>query len=251
MKKINYFLSIFTISFLTISCGNSVSDDFDDMNQDVAKKRLKQISTNQNGEDVAINFSYDGNNKLTGITGSQGAVSSAVQYTNTGDLLNVSAQGINETFNLESLFQSPFHAYELGQVVAYDDNRNPSKISFQEEVYNYTTGQTEIVNLTAEITYDTAPNMYFYTLEAAGIIEVLDKVQLDFSMNAQATELIKASQLLPMNNPVKFVYKNNNGEIEATLDISYTYNQDNYPINAIALVNAESSETAAVNFSYE
>ncbi|WP_299677594.1 hypothetical protein [uncultured Tenacibaculum sp.] len=252
MKKINYFLSILTLSILATSCSNSVSDDFDDMNQDVAEKRLNKISSNLNGEDISVGFSYDSNKKLTGITGVSRDETNSIQYTNTGDLLNVSAQGLNETLNLEELFQSPFNAYELGQVVSYDDNRNPSQISFEDQVYNYNTGQYETIGLTAEILYDDAPNMYFYTLKAAGIIDVLDKVQLDFSMNAQASEIIKASQLLPMNNPVKFIYKNQNGGVEATIDISYTYDQDNYPINAIAVLNAgSSSETAAVNFSYE
>ncbi|WP_299712118.1 hypothetical protein [uncultured Tenacibaculum sp.] len=252
MKKINYLLSALTISLCTISCSNSVSDDFDDVNNDIAKKRLRQISTNSSGESLATSFSYDSNNKLTGVSSNLTGEITSIQYTNTGDLLNVSSQGVNETLNLETLFQSPFNAYELGQVVSYDDNRNPSKITFQDQVYNYSTNQYETVSLTAEISYDDAPNMYFSTLEAAGVIDILDRVQLDFSMNAQASEIIKASQLLPMNNPIQFVYKNENGEIQATIDISYTYDQDNYPINAIAVLNAgSSSETAAVNFSYE
>ncbi|SNR17311.1 hypothetical protein [Tenacibaculum jejuense] len=251
MKKINYFLSALTISLCTISCSNSVSDDFDDMNNDAVKKRLKKISTNQNGESLTTSFSYDGNSKLTGVSSDFDGEATSIQYTNTGDLLNISGQGLSETLNLEELFQSPYNAYQLGQVVSYDDNRNPSKISFQEEVYNYNSGQYETIELTADIIYDEAPNMYFSTLEAAGVIAVLDKVQLDFSMNPQASELVKASELLPMNNPIKFIYKDENGNVSATIDISYTYDQDNYPINAIAVLNSgSSSETSAVNFSY-
>ncbi|WP_075341688.1 hypothetical protein [Tenacibaculum agarivorans] len=252
MKKHTIITSILSLSFLWIGCSETATEDFEQVNKDAAKKRLKTISSNQGGENLSSTFFYDSKGRLEKIETGNVNEKSTFQYANTGDLLNVSGEGVNETLNVETLYQSPYKAFELGEVLDYDARKNPSKILFKEEVYDYNTQTYKVISLTAEIEYDENPNFYFYTLEAAGIIDILDGVQLDFSMAAQSAELIKARQLLPLNNPVKFVYKDGESNVLSTIEVSYNYDEDNYPTKAISvLTNSYGSESTAVDFSYE
>ena len=83
-----------------------------------------------------------------------------------------------------------------------------------------------------EITYDDKPNPFFYTLEAAGIIKVLDNVNLNFSMTPQAEQLVKAKLLLPLNNPQKVVVRHLDGTVKSQVTTSYVYGNDKYPTSA-------------------
>ncbi len=252
MKKINFLAVTLSISIGLMSCSSSATDEFEDVNGEVSKKKLKKITTNENGKELSSTFFYDANAKLEKIEGGNGIETSSFQYTNTGRLVNVSGNNANETLNVETLYQSPYKAFEAGEVIDYDSRKNPSKILFRTEKYNYTTGESETITMTAELEYDEAPNLYFSTLESAGIIDILDGVQLDFSSAGQSSEIIKARRLLPLNNVKSIVYKNENNEVTATVDVSYTYDSDNYPTKAIALLTSgNETESTAVSFSYE
>jgi hypothetical protein len=149
-------------------------------------------------------------------------------------VINVTEQQFSESFNVEELYQSPYNVYETGEVLAYDSNKNPSKILFRYQIYDYTNNVYVIENYTAEMFYDNKPNLYFSTLESAGVIDILDGVELDFGVNHQASEIIRARALLPVNNLVKAIYKDADNNIVGTLNIDYTYDADGYPIKGTA-----------------
>lgn len=254
MRKIKILASALCISILFASCGSTATDDFEDINgQEAKKKRLKKITPNVDGEEISATFFYNSDLKLDKIEGAKGNESSVFQYANTGDLINVSGNGANETFDLEVLFEAPYKVMGAGEVVDYDSRNNPSKIIVRQEEYNYVTNTTEMIELVAELVYDESPNLFFGTLEAAGIIDVLDGVKLDLSTAAQSAEVIKARKLLPLNNITKITYKKE-GKIVGALDISYNYDSDNYPVKGIGVVsgdNGTNNGTVAVSFSYE
>src|SRR5690606_11983756 len=146
-------------------------------------------------------------------------------------LSNIGGEDV-DVLNIEELYKSPYDAFEMGQVVEYDDNGNPYLIQLYQEDYDYDTDQVKIIEYTAEITYDDVHNPYYYTLQSAGIIDVLDKVQLNFSSAPQSSKVVKARLLFPVNNPSKIVYKNQTGIPQYQIEMDYTYDDDNYPISA-------------------
>ena len=237
-------------SFIITGCSSSTTDDFNDMNGNVTKKFFKSISSNNLQDPTdndSITFTYDSNSKL--ISASNGTESSVFNYNSSGSLTNVTSGGSSSS-NVEELYQSPYNAFEVGEVLEYDANGNPYKLLFLYDEYNTTTHMYETQNYTAEVTYDEAHNPYFYTLEAAGIIEVLDGVQLNLSMTPQSSEVINAKKLFPVNNPSKITYKDADGNVKGTLTITYTYDSDNYPTTATGVATSD-SETSTVIVNYE
>lgn len=234
MRKLKYVFAI-GIGLVFVGCSSSASEDFDQINGQVAKKLIKSIEvTNKNNtnQTATSTFLYDSNNKLEKIVGTNNSESSTVDYSNNGTILdvNVVGQSPSESFNLEELYQSPYNAFDRGRVVDYDANKNPIKIIFNHEVYDYTNGTTMVKEYTAHLSYDDAPNPYFYTLEAAGLIEVMDRVSFNFSANPNAAEIVKVRALFPVNNLNRIEYKDEQGETEFTLNIAYEYDSDKYPI---------------------
>lgn len=231
IKRRNYvFLSTFSF-ILLMGCSDSVSDEFEEVNGNVAEKQIEQISivSAQNPQDdITLYLYYNGDDRLSSVSNGEGART----FNYEGDKLsNVGGDDI-EVFNIEELYKSPYEAFEMGQVIEYDDKGNPYLIQFNEENYDYETDEVEILEYTAEITYDNVHNPYYYTLQSAGIIDVLDRVQLNFSASPQSSKVIKARLLFPVNNPSKIVYKSEAGIPLYQIDIDYIYDQDNYPISA-------------------
>lgn len=256
MKKLKYLAAIGLGLSMATSCSNSATEDFNDQHQDAAKKRLKNVSayySNDTSKKASTDFIYDSELKLEKVIAADGSRTSSLDYDNNGSLVNVTGNDVHENLNLEELYQSPYKAFKEGTVLEYDTNKNPSKIIFHQKEYEYQNGTyTQVIkDYTAEVSYDNAPNLFFYTLEAAGIIDVLDLVDLNIGVNMQATEIIKARALLPMNNPSKIIYKDDLGEILETINIAYTYDASNYPTKAIITsINKQEVQKGEVSFSY-
>ncbi|MEH6514238.1 MAG: hypothetical protein V7734_14180 [Maribacter arcticus] len=250
MKNINYLLLISSISIINFSCDKSTSEEFDEVNGNVDTRLMSSISvvSAQSAEENRnILFTYNTDNRLTTI--SDGVETNIFSYEN-GSLANVTNGSGNAT--IEELYQSPYDALEYGIVEEYDDNGNPFLIKFPEYAYNDTTQEDELVYYTSEISYDNKPNPYYKTAEAAGLIEVLDRVRLNFAMAPQAEEIVKAKVLFPNNNPSQIIYKDENGEILYTINMAYTYDGD-YPTSAtVTSVSTEGGTTYSYNttFSY-
>ncbi len=104
--------------------------------------------------------------------------------------------------------------------------------------------------LTGEIIYDANPNPFFYTLKAAKIIDVLDRVELDFG--PQTPSIIKARKLLPFNNITGMIFKDAGGNTKYEVHIEYSYSSDKYPISdTVNAFSSEESSTYSVNYSYK
>jgi len=250
MKKTNYLFFALLTYCLAISCEDSVSEEFEDINGNVEEKLIKSItviSAQDSEENKNIVLSYDTNGRLNTITD---GVDTSIFVYNNGELETITGQ--NDNLSIEELYESPYDAFETGQVLEYDDNGNPYKILFFDQYYDHDINDYVTVEFTATITYDNTPNPYFFTLKSAGIISVLDGVQLNFSLNPQVPEIVQARALFPVNNPSQIIYKDENGDIIYSMNVNYVYDSQNYPTSAtVTAVSVEDNETSTYTSSYE
>ncbi|KSA12877.1 MULTISPECIES: hypothetical protein [Maribacter] len=250
MRSIKNLLLFSSVAILNFSCDDSTSDEFEEVNGKVETKLISSIdvaSAENSDDSSSIIFSYNSELQLNSIF--DGTETTNFIYED-GNLANVS--GNVDNGNVEELYESPYDAFETGQVEEYDENGNPSVIKFIEYDYDYMTGEEEVVYYTAEISYDDKPNPFYKTAEAAGLIDVMDQIRLNFAAAPQAEEIVRAKALFPNNNPSQVLYKNEEGEIEYTINMSYTYDGD-YPTTATVSTVSEHSdenETYVTTFSY-
>ncbi|WP_296383609.1 hypothetical protein [Winogradskyella sp.] len=228
--KLKSFSFIFLLLVILIGCNDSTSDEFDDANPDAVARYIETIdviSAQDSDENTTITVNYDANNRVSSIT--DGIESSIFVYNNNA-LTNISGQGDN--LDIEELYESPYNAFETGEVTEYDSNGNPKKITFIEYEYDYMNDVEVELEYTAEITYDANPNPYFYTLDAAGVISVLDDVDLYLTMsNASSNQAVQARLLFPLNNITGIVYKDEDGETVYNVSADYVYNSVSYPVS--------------------
>ncbi len=174
MRSIKHLLLFSSVAILNFSCDDSTSDEFEEVNGKVETKLISSIdvaSAENSDDSSSIIFSYNNELQLNSIF--DGTETTNFIYED-GNLANVS--GNVDNGNVEELYESPYDAFETGQVEEYDENGNPSVIKFIEYDYDYMTGEEEVVYYTAEISYDDKPNPFYKTAEAAGLIDVMDCV---------------------------------------------------------------------------
>ena len=136
-----------------------------DANPDAVARYIKTITMYLRKIMKRIQLSlliYDANNRVSSIT--DGTETSLLVYEN-NQLANVTEGG--ETMNVEDLYESPYDAFETGEVINYDNNGNPQNLRFYETEYDWETNSDVTTEYRAEIIYDAKPNPYFYTLQAA------------------------------------------------------------------------------------
>lgn len=241
---------ILTVSLIW-SCSDSVSDEFEEINGNVAQKFLKSIavtSAQDFNENLKVELAYNSNGTLNTI--SNGTDSSIFIYKK-DKLSTITGPGNN--LNMEELYGSPYNAFETGQVQEYDDNGNPIKIIFYVEDYDFEIQDYVIRENIAEISYDDTPNPFYFTLQAGGIIDILDNVKLNVGADLKNSKIIQARLLFPLNNPKQIVYKDENKEVMYTINANYVYDEQNYPTSAVVTsIAADSSEngTLTVSFTY-
>ena len=226
--KLKLQVTLLTVLAVFMSCSeDSATDEFNAANQNASVKlitNLSVVSAQDASENQSVTINYNGNNQVANIT--DGVETSILVYDN-DNLTNVTGEG--ETLNVEELYQSPYDAFETGEVLQYDSNMNPVSIRFLEEEFDFFNNTMNVVEYYAEIEYDATPNPFFYTLEAAGIIDVLDNVDLNFSMDVQAPEIVQARLLLPTNNIKKITYKDEDLTPIYQIVANYVYDAQNYP----------------------
>lgn len=252
-KHNNFFLIVSTISILTSCNEESVSDDFEEVNGDVAVKLMESISVSDaedSSDNTTVTMYYTNDGKLNTI--SDGSETNVFIYDNDNKLTRITSDGDN--LNMEELYESPYDAFDTGEVVEYDDNNNPKKIEFlvEECIDDYWCDEYEVKIYTAELSYDDAHNPFYHTFNAGGIIDVLDNVELNFG-SSQSPEIVKVKDLFPMNNLSQIIYKNEEGEPLVSLNINFSYDDENYPTSAtITAVDIEESEqsVSSVIFTY-
>ncbi|MBD3890733.1 hypothetical protein [Olleya marilimosa] len=226
--KLKLQITLLTVLAVFMSCSeDSATDEFNAANQNASVKlitNLSVVSAQDASENQSVTINYNGNNQVANIT--DGVETSILVYDN-DNLTNVTGEG--ETLNVEELYESPYDAFETGEVLQYDSNMNPISIRFLEEEFDFVANTMSVVEYFAEIEYDATPNPFFYTLEAAGIIDVLDNVDLNFSMDVQAPEIVQARLLLPTNNIKKITYKDEDLTPIYQIVANYVYDAQNYP----------------------
>lgn len=243
MKKSINSISLLCALIFAFSCSDdSVSEEFDNANGDVQEKLISSvaiISAQDPQENKVISLSYTSDGSLNTIN--NGIETGIFIYSNNNELTNIT--GGSDNLNILELYESPYDAFDTGDVIVYDDNGNPEKIEFYEEEYDYDSNTYITKIYTADISYDDTHNPYFYTLKSAGIIQVLDGVQLNFSINPQIPEIVQARMFFPVNNPSQIIYKNEEGELVYTINANYVYDNEDYPTSAtVTKVSIEHSE---------
>ena len=225
----NKFLSVLAVlSFLTFaSCSD---DDSSDALSGTTKKYIKSLvvtSNDDSSKNRSLFITYDAQGRVNSATDNTDNILFTYEGNN---LSNITGGGDNVV--MDDVTSTIYDGYEYGDVLDYDNAGNPISVRlFRRDEWddNAITG-----SYVATVTYDEKPNPYFYTLEAAGLIEVLDNVDLNFSMTPQSEELIKAKLLLPVNNATKVVIRDEDtNEVTEELTVVYQYNSDNYPVSAV------------------
>ncbi|WP_299223758.1 hypothetical protein [uncultured Psychroserpens sp.] len=223
------FLSIFSLAIILFTAcdSDSTSDEFMDNNPDAIARLITSISVvsaQDPTDNATITINYDSNNRVTSV--SDGEDTGILAYEN-GELASLTSN--METFNVEDLYESPYDAFETGEVINYDSNNNPQNIRFFETEYDWQTNSDVTVEYRAEVMYDDKPNPYFYTIQAAGGIAIMDEVELNFSADVNAPEIVQARMLFPSRNIKKVTYSDMDGEVLGDVVADFAYNSDNYP----------------------
>jgi hypothetical protein len=242
MKSNILFITALLTGLTFIGCQKNSEDEFNDANGTVPEKLIKKINI-INKNDPSYNYTYtvnyDAGNQVSSYT--DGESSSFLNFDQNGNLNSIT--NAYETLNMSELYQAPYDAFESGDVIGYDNNGNPSLIEVWKDGFG-----SELLN--GEIIYDPNPNPYFYTLKAAGIIEVLDQVDLNFGYNVPS--IVKARKLLFFNNPRAIIFKNMGGITENETQITYEYDADGYPIKAeIIAISLDETSNYDVYYTYK
>lgn len=237
MKKI----FLFVLASVLFSC--SSDDGFVDANGNVAKKYITKTITTGNGNSNISTVTYDENKRV--LTASNADEVKYFTYNGDGSLNKISGGGQN-LFSSE-IMGTIHEAYEIGDILQYDSNGNPTILELYED--DYWTG--ERYTYTATITYDNKPFAFYYTLDAAGIISVLNNTQLSFSSVPSSPAIIMAKLLLPVNNPIRAVIKDESNIEVSRINVSYTYTADNYPTSSTVVVIGEDGDVEQYNVTYE
>jgi hypothetical protein len=243
MKKNQILLCVsFIGAFLFLSCDNStIEDEFIDVNGDVKEKYIKRIEGfNTYGESEIITINYDGQNRVSSF--SDGETIKFLNYGNSGELNLVSGSSEDTSLTISDLYKAPYDVFDKGDVLEFDNNGNPTKILAYEKGYNST-------SLIGDVFYESNPNPFFYTFKAAKLIEVLDKVNLNFGYTNP--DIMKARQLLPFNNISGMIFKTSSGITKYEVQFDYDYDADGYPISAlVSSFDENGSNTYLIKYYY-
>jgi len=224
------------------SCTSNDSDNSSQNNSN--KKYIKSVTTipAEDPSDAAtLSVNYDAAGKV--ISATDGTETTFFAYED-GHLKNIG--GSSDVLTMTEVTGTPQDGFEIGRVLQYDSNGNPVKV----QIYERDWDDTILATYEGEIIYDNKPNPYYSTLEAAGIIEVLNNVNINFSLNPQSEQLVKAKMLLPANNPKKMVIKDLDGMVKSTIVTDYVYDNSNYPLTATTTTTDEDGGVYIYSTSY-
>lgn len=236
-KRAKNLILILTIGFFTFSC--SSDDGFEDANGDAAKKYITKIIA-QTGNKITISkVVYNNEGKV--FSASSGDETRYFSYNDNGGLEKISGGGDN-VFTSEVI--SEIHdAYEIGDVLEFDQKGNPTVLELYDTDYygNQTTNM-------AYLTYDEKPFAFYYTMDAAGIIDVLYDVRFRF---IAPPEVVMAKKLLPVNNPIKAIIKNDSNQEIGSISVNYNYDENNYPKTASVVSIDDEGYAESYDLTYE
>lgn len=221
MKKNLLCAGLLGLAVLSSCSSDSSSDTLPDN-----AKYIKTVHTvnTEDGTDETVTVNYNTDGTVSSM--SDGTEINSFVYNDNNQLTTMT--GDSDPFSISELYQAPYDGYEFGEVLQYDSNGNPKKLRLFERDYD----DNIIDEYTSDITYDTQANPFLHTLNKAGILDVLDNVELNFSSVPQAEELVIAKALLPVNNPKTATIKDSDGNVVDTVVANYVYDADGYPTSA-------------------
>lgn len=183
-----------------------------------------------------VHFTYDERNRMVNMISSQlkdgvedDFETNSFSYEQSGKLDKVSS-GNTETL-VSTILPNKDEAYKIGKVLAYDSYLNPSKLMFFYDEF-LGKGNTVVKQGTVDIKYDDKPFFAFHTFRAAGIIQALDGIKLNFASPTQAPQLKLAKEIMPNTNPIEITYKNEEGVVLSHINITINYDTENYPVSS-------------------
>jgi len=233
MKKPLLILSA-ALSLILASCG---ADDSPSPVTSTEKYILSVQTSSSDDTPQNLFVTYNAAGKVTSVN--DGSDTHTFSYAGNGDLDNVS--GGSDPLSISELYQNPYNGFEVGDVLAYDSNGNPTEL----RLYERDNDNSIIEEYKAFITYDSEPNPFYYTLKAAGIIEVLENVEINMSSTPQSPEMIMAKKLLFVNNPKTFVVQHLDGSMVSQVTATYTYDADGYATSGTFNSSSESGESSS------
>jgi len=244
MKRIVFFCVI-TILF---SCNDSqtVEDEFIEVNGEIKEKLIGKIEGRDiYGDKINIIFNYNSQNRISSIT--DGSQTTTFNYNSQGDLdsaVTIDYPGDTpSSFSISELYQAPYDVFDTGEVLDVNSKGNPIRVL----VYDRGYGSESYIG---ELIYDDKPNPFFYTIKSSSMLNVLDRTELNFGV--QMPDIIKAKELLPNNILTGMIFKNSQGVTVNEIQITYSYDQDNYPIQGDIFVYEEGeSHNYYVNYFYK
>ena len=228
---------ILTIGFFTFSC--SSDDGFEDANGNAAKKYITKIIAQTGNEITVSKVVY--NNEGRVVSASLGDDTRYFSYNDNGRLEKVAGGG--ENIFTSEVISEIYDIYEIGDVLEFDQKGNPTVL----KLYDTDFYGNQITNM-AYLTYDEKPFAYYYTMDAAGIIDVLYDVRFRF---IAPPEIVMAKKLLPVNNPVKAIIKNNSDQEIRSISVNYIYDENNYPKTASVVSIDDEGYAESYDLTYE
>ena len=230
------------------SCSDdtTLEQDFEEANDNlvVVEKLITRIETSHYSgydDDLLFLINYDENNKVT--SASDGESTFFLNYDNTTDLEAIISD--NYILNISKFYQVPYDAFETGEVLEYDDFGNPIEIL----VYN---DGIDSETLIGKIFYDPNPNPFFYTLKSAGVIDLLEGININFGIGLSNQYVSSARQLLPNNNISSMIFKDANNQIQVEIYFNYDYDDDGYPISGrVYVLKSPDDEIYEIRYYYK
>ncbi|GEQ86136.1 hypothetical protein ULMS_16440 [Patiriisocius marinistellae] len=240
------------------ACGDddSATEEFSIANGNITPKFIKTMTStdSSSGSNAALTtFNYDSSNRLISILSNEETTSFVFEN---GTLVNIIGDAANtlgddDNLSIAQFYEAPYDAFELGEAREYDANLNPRIIDVYQDEFNQNSGSVERVTYTSTVEYEAQHNLFFYTMQAAGIIDVLDGVRLNLSMMPVPSEIAIARALLPVNNFKTITTRNAANEIVFTINATYVYDSDNYPTSAtVTTVDIVNNETDTFNTTF-
>lgn len=239
------------VGLLLLSCSKSSDDESSSVGDRESTELIKSVDLElieyydggSYSENISALFNYDTEGKLLDVSSKVSEDSykkmMSFNYSDNGKLSSV--DGVFGPQLVEDIYGLKLNLYEDdATVLEYDENHNPSKV----QMFNVRTVLKDVdgvdvevevtENLIAEITYDSHPFFLYNTLKSAGILEIMDN--LDVFMSAVPDDVKKLKEFLPYNNIQNIRYERENyGEESDIIEISfkYEYNTNGNPMSAV------------------
>lgn len=257
MKKI-IFSALAALAFVGVSCSSDDNSSIDDNGTgngsggitppnkkvyviDKIKINATEVYGDESEEseysETVVDFKYD-HGKLMSIESVENDMFYKFIYDDKGIVKEVESQEVvYEQFGDKKVMKkhivsdflglAPFDFGKKGKINVHNKG-NVENMTF----YAYDDKDKVIGEYKTTLRYDNRPFAAFHTLNTTGAVDLSKKTQIDFGVNTSAFNgLGYANSLLPANNPIYLNHEYVGTKEYSEVNISYTYDANNYPIS--------------------